>query len=81
MQIPNEAQSLTIKVIPRSKKTECIGIMDDGSYKIRLKAVPEDGKANDDLLRFLETETGKKWEIIGGWTSTRKKVKKIDKEN
>ncbi len=74
MQIPKEADHLSIKVIPRSKKTEYVGTMDDGSLKIRLKAVPEDGKANDELLRFLEEETGKRWEIVGGWTSMRKKI-------
>lgn len=66
---------IQVKVIPRAKKTEFVGIMDDGSYKIRLKAVPEDGKANEELLRFLESETEKRWEVVGGWTSTRKVVK------
>jgi uncharacterized protein YggU (UPF0235/DUF167 family) len=46
--------------------------MDDGTLKIRLHAVPEDGKANDELLRFLEQETGEKWEIVSGYTSQRK---------
>lgn len=78
MQIPKDIQSMSIKVIPRAKKTELVGMMDDGSYKIRLRAVPEDGKANEELLRFLEEETGKKWEIIGGWTSTRKIARIID---
>ncbi len=49
--------------------------MDDGTLKIRLKAVPEDGKANAELLDFLERETGEKWEIVAGWTSRRKEVK------
>jgi uncharacterized protein (TIGR00251 family) len=75
MHIPKDAQSLSIKVIPRAKKTELVDLLDDGSYKIRLKAVPEDGKANEELLKFLEKETGKKWEIIGGWTSTRKTLR------
>lgn len=30
-----------IKVIPRGRKTEIIGTMDDGTLKIRIKAVPE----------------------------------------
>lgn len=75
---PKEENTFTIKVIPRAKKTEFVGMLDDGSYKIRLRAVPEDGKANEELLRFLEDETGEKWEIVGGWTSSRKKVKNID---
>lgn len=78
MQIPSEIKNIQVKVIPRAKKTEFVGILDDGSYKIRLRAIPEDGKANDELLRFLEKETGKKWEIISGWTNSRKKLKNID---
>ena len=75
MQIPNDTKTITVKVIPRAKKTEFVGMLNDGCYKIRLKAVPEDGKANEELLKFLEKETGKKWEIIAGWTRSRKSVK------
>jgi|JI10StandDraft_1071094.scaffolds.fasta_scaffold918993_1 uncharacterized protein (TIGR00251 family) len=78
MQIPNDTKTITVKVIPRAKKTEFVGMLNDGCYKIRLKAVPEDGKANEELLKFLEKETGKKWEIVGGWNTTRKKVRIID---
>ena len=51
--------------------------MTDGTLKIRLKAVPEDGEANTELLEFLSRETGSKWEIVAGWTSMRKEVRKI----
>lgn len=76
---PPEKNTFMIKVIPRAKKTEFVGMLDDGSYKIRLKAVPEDGKANRELLRFLEEETGKQWELDGGWTSARKTARVVDK--
>ncbi len=79
MKIDLSQHSLTIKVIPRARKTGCVGYMDDGTLKIRLRAVPEDGKGNEELLRFLEEETGEKWEMVSGWTSTRKVVKSIDK--
>lgn len=49
--------------------------MDDDTLKIRLKAVPEDGKVNTELLDFLEREADEKWEIVAGWTSRRKEVK------
>ncbi len=77
MQIPKDTHSLQIKVIPRARKTEWAGVMDDGSIKIRLKAVPEDGKANAELLSFLEEETGEKWEVVSGFTNTRKGVRRI----
>lgn len=70
-------ENVKIKVIPRAKKTEIIGKMDDGSVKIKLKAVPEDGKANAELLHFLEKKYGGNWEIIAGATNTRKMVRKI----
>jgi len=73
--ISSDSTSLTVKVIPRAKRTEFVGIMDDGALKIRLRAVPEDGKANEELLFFLERETGKKWEIVSGFTNSRKGVK------
>lgn len=77
MQIPKECHTLIIKVIPRAKKTEYIGLMDDGSLKIRLRAIPEDDKANKELLHFLEENTGEKWEIISGSTSARKMIRKV----
>jgi uncharacterized protein YggU (UPF0235/DUF167 family) len=51
--------------------------MSDGTYKVRLHATPKDGEANEELLRFLEAETREKWEIVSGWTSTRKVVKRL----
>lgn len=77
MQIPRDQYTLSIKVIPRAKKTEYVWQMDDGTLKIRLHAVPEDGKANDELLRFLEQETGEKWEIVSGYTSQRKWLRRL----
>ena len=68
---------ITVKVIPRSKKTEYVGILDDGSHKIRLKALPENGNANRELLHFLRNETGNDWEIVSGNTGSRKILKKI----
>ncbi|MDD2486785.1 MAG: DUF167 domain-containing protein [Candidatus Gracilibacteria bacterium] len=47
-----------IKVSPRQPKTEVFGIMDDGTIKIRLKAVPEKGKANQELVGFIAKELG-----------------------
>lgn len=55
---------ITIRVTVRAKKTEYIGRMSDGAYKFRLKAVPEDGKANRELLDWINKNTGSEWEII-----------------
>jgi uncharacterized protein (TIGR00251 family) len=42
----------TIKVIPKSSQTKIIEIKDD-FLKIKLKAAPEKGKANAELIKFL----------------------------
>jgi len=52
--------------------------MDNGICKIRLKSVPEKGKANDELIRFLsdELDISKKYiEILSGTTSQNKTLK------
>ena len=69
---------LNIKVIPRAVKTEMAGEMADGTLKVRLKAVPEDGKANEELCHFLARHYGvarHDVEIITGAASQRKRVR------
>ena len=69
---------LNIKVIPRAAKTEMAGEMADGTLKVRVKAVPEDGKANDELCYFLARHYGvarQDVEIITGATSQRKRIR------
>lgn len=45
-------ETLTVKVTPKSSKTEIIG-WENTILKVRLKAVPEKGEANDELIRLL----------------------------
>lgn len=51
---------IRIKVIPKSPKTELKGILEDSegekTYKIAVKAPPEKGKANVELIKFLSKE-------------------------
>lgn len=44
---------LKIKVLPKSPKNEITDIMEDGTIKIRINALPEKGKANAELIKFL----------------------------
>jgi len=57
IQIPKN-EYLRIKVIPKSPKNEVVEIMGDEeqTIKIRIKAVPEKGKANAELIKFLSKE-------------------------
>lgn len=47
---------LAVQIMPNAKKTEVVGILEDQSdlaLKIRLRALPVEGKANLELIRFL----------------------------
>jgi uncharacterized protein len=68
---------LTLKVIPKSAKDEVIGLLEDGSLKIKITAAPEKGKANSALCDFLAAEFGvpkRNIEIVRGETSSTKLV-------
>ena len=69
---------LSVKVVPKAAKTESAGVMADGTRKIRLAALPENGKANEALRRFLADEYGvtlNQVKVVAGQTSTRKMVR------
>jgi uncharacterized protein (TIGR00251 family) len=70
--------SLTLRVTPKSPKTAWAGRMEDGSWKVRLAAVAEDGKANAELIRFLAREFGvgrAAVTIVSGGTARMKQVR------
>lgn len=48
--------TLQIRVVPRSPATAWAGLLADGSVKLKIAAVPEKGKANEELVRFLARE-------------------------
>ncbi len=47
---------LRIKVLPKSPKNEVVEILGDETIKIRIKAAPEKGRANKELISFLSKE-------------------------
>ncbi len=63
-----------VKVIPKSAENEFVGLMDDGTWKIRIAEEAKDGKANAELLSFLHGITGRKANILRGHTSPRKVI-------
>lgn len=68
---------IKVKVIPRAAKSELVGQLEDGTWKVKLKAVPEDGKANRELIRFLaelHDVPQSAVTILAGQTSQRKLV-------
>lgn len=50
---------IKIKVIPRSSKNEIVETLPGGALRIKLKAPPVDGRANEALIEFLS----EKWNV------------------
>ncbi|HRD69956.1 MAG TPA: DUF167 family protein [Legionella sp.] len=71
----NDELIVFIYVQPGAKSTEIVGIH-DGALKIRLNALPIDGRANDVLKKFLAKQfhvAASKVQLIQGEKSKKKK--------
>lgn len=44
---------LNCRVLPRSSRNEVVGMMADGTLKIKLTSAPVDNKANESLIELL----------------------------
>ena len=70
--------TLRVKVIPRAARSEIAGTMADGTLKVRVAAVPEKGRANQELCNLLAIHYGvakERVEVISGQTATLKLVR------
>lgn len=70
--------ALEVKVIPRSDKSQVIGLMSNGTLKAKIAAVPEKGKANGELRRLLADFFGvpkTNVEIVSGEASQKKRLR------
>lgn len=70
---------LRIKVTPKQPKTELFGVLEDGTLKIRIKAIPEKWRANEELIKFISKELNLKKEQIEiiSWASEQIKIIRI----
>jgi uncharacterized protein (TIGR00251 family) len=71
-----DAVRLNVQVLPNAKKTEVVGLI-DGALKIRLKAQPIEGQANEELIRFIATKMKlpkKQISVVRGLTSRQKTI-------
>ncbi len=69
---------LRLKAVPKSAKTEVVARMADGTWKIRVAAAPEKGRANAEILRFLSEISNipeKRFDIVSGASDAFKLVK------
>lgn len=70
----------TIKIIVKtnSNKTELIGFdKEKKAYILRIKSMPEKGKANEEIIRFFSKYLKKRVKIIKGLKSREKILKVI----
>ena len=44
---------IRVKVTPKASKNEVVGQMEDGTWKVKVTAVPEKGKANEAVCETL----------------------------
>jgi len=68
---------IRVKVIPKSSKTELVGYLPDGTWKVKVAAAPEKGKANRALCEFVAEHLGvakSRVRIISGETSHLKRL-------
>ena len=68
---------IRVKVTPKSSKTELTGYLPDGTWKVKVAAAPEKGKANHALCEFLAEQLGvakSRVRIVSGETSHLKRI-------
>lgn len=69
--------AITVRVLPRAKKTELVGVMEDGTFRIRIAAPPVEGAANHALIEFLAQTLNvptSQIDIVAGEFSERKLI-------
>ncbi len=77
LQETKDGATLTVKAVPRAAKSEIAGV-EDGWVRVRIKAPPVDGKANEALVKFfagLFSVPKGAVSIISGDTARLKRVK------
>ena len=65
-----------VRVVPRSSRSEVAGIQGD-SLKVRLKAPPVEGRANEECIRFLAGLLGVKRDRVRIVSGLKSKTKTI----
>lgn len=68
---------IRVKVIPKASRTELAGYLPDGTWKVKIAAAPEKGKANRELIEFIAGHLGiakSRVHIVSGETSQLKRI-------
>jgi len=75
----NSSVTFAVRVIPRASKSEIVGEL-DGALKVKLKAPPVDGAANDELVNLIAERIGVRpgsINIVAGRSSRNKRIQII----
>jgi len=70
---------IKVRITPKQPRNEFFSVLDDWTLKIRIAAIPENGKANKELISFLTKELSVKKEDIDifAWAADQTKLIKI----
>lgn len=72
----HELEYLEIKVKAPKSPSKIIKF-EDNVLLVQISKAPENGLANQELIKLLKKETKSEYKIISGFTSKKKRVKKI----
>ncbi|HEY3738235.1 MAG TPA: DUF167 domain-containing protein [Bryobacteraceae bacterium] len=70
--------TIRVKVVPKSSKDEIAGELDDGTWKIKVTAAPERGKANAAVCELIAAHfriPKSRVTVVSGQTSHLKQVR------
>ncbi|MGZ9164822.1 MAG: DUF167 domain-containing protein [Anaerolineales bacterium] len=76
-----KGSALAVRVTPRASRNELVGMLDDGTIKVRLAAPPVDNEANRALIEFLADILGvpkSRLDIVAGVTGRDKLIAVMD---
>jgi len=78
IKIENNIWFIKVKVTPKANKSEFFSVLSNWTLKVRIKAAPENWKANKELINYLAKEFWVKKqniEILGCKTEQFKRIK------
>jgi len=70
--------TIRVKVIPKSSRDEIVGELEDGTWKVKVTAAPERGKANAAVCELIASHfkiPKSRVEVVSGHTSHLKQVR------
>jgi uncharacterized protein (TIGR00251 family) len=76
--VHSQGYAIAIKVTPNAKRTEILPMVaDEPCLRVKVTAVPEDGKANDAVIRLIAKTLGiapSRIQVLSGHTSRQKRL-------